>query len=173
MQKKGKRKPRQKNSKAIVDDVDLQLQGLILTIEAESNKSNLAYLTTKNTETEVIDLMSPCPIIYSSVVTSNANFDVIDLLSPSPNVRARKIPKRHENIGEYIDAITLDMDNNEVGEEDSYSLIENTHEVSYSLPSNDLIHIIDSDIDESPEHQKKARELRLFINKIKEDPYWQ
>lgn len=153
--------------------VDLQLQGLILTIETESNESNLAYLTNKNAETEVIDLMSPSPIIHSSAVTSNANSDVINLLSPSPNVRARKIPKHHVNIGGYIDAITLDMDNNEVGEEDLSQLIntENTHEVSSSLPSNDLINIIDSDIEESPEHQKKARELRLFINKIKGNPY--
>ncbi|KAG9441120.1 hypothetical protein H6P81_016974 [Aristolochia fimbriata] len=111
---KDKRKPRPKKAanKATVDEIDLQLQGLLLSIESQNQKP-------------------PSGPDFQSRV----NTEVIDLSTPVPSSRCCKILKCQEPITKPIDVIDLCESESEV----------------------------------SPEHTRKARELRLFLAGIKED----
>ncbi|ONK64091.1 uncharacterized protein A4U43_C07F21990 [Asparagus officinalis] len=77
----------------------------------------------------------------------------IDLSSPSPPLRACKLAK-HINIDKVSDII--DICEPETGNKDKYV---------------DVIDICESESEASPEHEKKAKELRLFINSIRRELY--
>ncbi|XP_010940441.2 single-strand DNA endonuclease 1 isoform X1 [Elaeis guineensis] len=118
--KKQSRRPRpRKSSKAAFAEVDIQLQGLLLNIESQSN-----YLSDKTNHCQPIDVNSVEP-------------EVIDLSTPSPPFRACEFA-----IGRMV-----------------------------SDQHVDLINVSDSENDLSPEHEKKARALRLFIDSIRRDLY--
>ncbi|CAL9194912.1 unnamed protein product [Musa hybrid cultivar] len=113
--KQQNRKPR-RLTKALVNQIDLQLQGLLLSIESQSK-----------TLPETANCLPP----------PSAAPEVIDLCSPSPPLRACQVAKCQKSIDMHVNVIDI-------------------HE---------------SDNDASPEHERKARELRLFIDSIREDLY--
>ncbi|XP_065046918.1 single-strand DNA endonuclease 1-like isoform X1 [Musa acuminata AAA Group] len=113
--KQQNRKPR-RLTKALVNQIDLQLQGLLLSIESQSK-----------TLPETANCLPP----------PSAAPEVIDLCSPSPPLRACQVAKYQKSIDIHVNVIDI-------------------HE---------------SDNDASPEHERKARELRLFIDSIREDLY--
>ncbi|XP_008778572.2 single-strand DNA endonuclease 1 [Phoenix dactylifera] len=116
--KKQSRRPRpRKSTKATLGEVDTQLQGLLLSVELQSN-----YLS---------DITNRCQPIDANSVEP----EVIDLSTPSPPHRGCEAAKCRTVIDQHVDAINV------------------------SESENDL----------SPEHEKKARELRLFMDSIRGD----
>ncbi|URE17480.1 RmlD substrate binding domain [Musa troglodytarum] len=113
--KQQNRRPR-RSSKALVNQIDLQLQGLLLGIESQSK-----------TLPETANRLPP----------PSAAPEVIDLCSPSPPLRTCRVAKCQKSIDMHVNVIDI-------------------HE---------------SDGDATPEHERKARELRLFIDSIREDLY--
>ncbi|KAF5191447.1 Flap endonuclease gen-like [Thalictrum thalictroides] len=116
--KKKNHKPRSKKSEktAVMDEIDLKLQCLLLDIESENNA------------------MSTSSICQAAVLQKKVLPEVIDILSPSP-IRACKTSKFQNTVDQQID----------------------------------VIHLSDSETETSPEHLKKARELRLFLASMKAD----
>lgn len=118
--KKLSRRPRaRKSTKAAIREVDIQLQGLLLGIESQSN-----YLSDTTNRCQPIDVNSVEP-------------EVIDLSTPSPPHGTCDVGKRQTVISQHAEVIDV------------------------SESENDL----------SPEHEQKARALRLFIDSIKGDLY--
>lgn len=155
--KKQNRRPRPKiSTKADMGEVDLQLKGLMLSIESQPNA--LLDTTTSN------DLNSLHNFMKSEAV--------IDLSSPSPPLRACKLAKYRGNIDKQADivdvckSVTVDIDKHL----DVIDVCETSKSVNVDKHA-DVIDICDSETDASPEHEKKARELRLFISSIRKDLY--
>ncbi|RWW21275.1 hypothetical protein GW17_00014566 [Ensete ventricosum] len=113
--KQQKRRPR-RLTKAMVNEIDLQLHGLLLSIESQSNAP---------------------PETANCLPPPSAAPEVIDLCSPSPPLRTCQVAKCQKSIDMHVNVIDI-------------------HE---------------SDSDASPEHERKARELRLFMDSIREDLY--
>ncbi|KAK1266887.1 Flap endonuclease GEN-like 2 [Acorus gramineus] len=120
--KKRVRKPggkKKSSGKAAMNEVDLQLQGLLISIQSQAKNFP------RNVDADI------------NVDSINAEVEVIDLLTPSPPIRACKVAKYKESIA----------------------------------PPVDVIDVCESESDESVEHEKKARELRLFLDSIRGDIY--
>ncbi|KAK8656031.1 hypothetical protein V6N13_108590 [Hibiscus sabdariffa] len=155
LEKKNHRKSRLKKSgkECSVAEIDQKLQDLLLDIELGSKSSSMAsreIISDKMTTATEINFINLHPPVFSD---SEGNADsravilcwetgvtvpkheVIDLLSPSPLVHSRNVSRRAQMNNQHISIIDLS----------------------------------DSETEKSPEHARKARELRLFLASIGDD----
>lgn len=154
--KKETRRPR-KSSKATANEADRQLQGLLLSIESESNALHEPAANSRKPEKMNKDSINkinfqlhgllldieqeshalPEPADCLPITNSdNVIPELIDLCSPSPLPLSCKDAKSRKSTDLHVDIIDICQSENEAS---------------------------------SPEHEKKARELRSFINSIRKD----
>ncbi|KAK8690365.1 hypothetical protein V6N13_073899 [Hibiscus sabdariffa] len=154
LEKKNQRKSRLKKSgkECSVAEIDRKLQDLLLDIELESKSSSMAsreIISDKMTTTEINFMNRDPPVLLDSEGNADSRavilcretgatvpkHEVIDLLSPSPLVHSRNVSRRAQMNNQHISIIDLS----------------------------------DSETEKSPEHARKARELRLFLASIGDD----
>lgn len=154
--KKQNRKPKPKKSTIVEMEVaELELKTSMLNIDSQSSFSNNSSQCRKSNNLQ--NLME--------------NKLIIDLSSPSPPLCASKLVKRmikedeqHDEVIDICEVENLVVDKH-VDVVDLCEL-ENANAEKYI----DIINIYESENDaSSPEHEKKVRELRLFISSIDMD----
>ncbi|XP_063946916.1 single-strand DNA endonuclease 1 isoform X3 [Daucus carota subsp. sativus] len=166
------RKPRIKKSEkeAPISEIDKKLQDLLLDIENEHIATQKAVLYRQSVTEKASYLNEVCqtdqsmPLstgsksnlekvdqIYNSSALAVQQAEVIDLLSPSPPMRARKVAKCQEANVPYIPNVAAKCQEAKV-------------------PSIEFIDLSDTENELSPEHTRKARELRIFLNSIRGTP---
>ncbi|KAK9665521.1 hypothetical protein RND81_14G117600 [Saponaria officinalis] len=187
-----KPKPRSKKSddKPSVPDVDLKLQNLLLEIESDSNarrENSLQPTKCTSGRSNVVDLKLQ-NLLLEIESDSNARRDnslqttkctsrrsnVVDLTIsdtyPSDqykNNNITKIPTEDFRSDPHTAAVAMD-----IVDLLSPSPELSTRYVSKCQGNSELVNVIDlcdSDMEISPEYAKKTRDLRLFLNSIKED----
>lgn len=164
--KKQNRPPRERKKKSphvsSMAEIDGKLENLLLDTDRGSNNvhcglaSRAVISESRNLAIEVnatirdpvlddIDLTRSCTYYGDAmscrevVPSAAAPHEVIDLLSPSPQIRHRAVSKLR---------------------------IRSVNEPQCRI---DVIDLSDSETDVSPEHQRKAKELRSFLISIKDD----
>lgn len=158
--KECRRRPKKVQNGKSVEEVEHKLQQLLIDIEKESTTKRFDFLTKGPVLEEASAQMQDDPTqqelnleakldsktrkatdlgCSSTAALSFCETEVIDLMSPSPLVNARYVSKsskcKEVDVMKCIDVIDLAESENEI----------------------------------SPEHARKARELRLFIASIKDD----
>uniref|UniRef100_A0A7N0V2Y0 Single-strand DNA endonuclease 1 n=1 Tax=Kalanchoe fedtschenkoi TaxID=63787 RepID=A0A7N0V2Y0_KALFE len=156
-QNRKKTKSSKSQNKSPTSELDQQLRNLLLDINSQTHmlKSNTRADSLKAdlagqdsiTEQKLNSSKSHDSSIYFHASCSLTT-EVIDLLSPSPPVRARKVSKGREAATTLSDTIDL------------------------TAQCVDVIDLSDSELDASPEHARKARELRSFIASVRDDISW-
>ena len=150
--KKQNRRPRpRKPTKASdVGEVDLQLKGLMLGIESQSNA--------------VPDAMKCHELNNLHNILGSEAF--IDLSSPSPPLRACKLAKHQVHIEKQVGIIDV-CESDTI---DKFTVVNVSETETINTDKHvEVINICESETDASPEHERKARELRLFIKSIRKD----
>uniref|UniRef100_A0A5B7A2B2 Single-strand DNA endonuclease 1 n=1 Tax=Davidia involucrata TaxID=16924 RepID=A0A5B7A2B2_DAVIN len=189
------RKPRQKISEnsASMNDIDQKLQELLLDIELKSSSIQKTSLSTgamsENTSSvTAVDLMNQESLLDTeskSSVERNAatgccstgssviDAEVIDLMNQESflDTESKSSVERNAAIGccstgsSVVEAEVIDLL--------SPSPPMHAHNVSKCQQANvkciDVIDLSESETDISPEHARKARELRLFLASIRKD----
>lgn len=165
------RKPRVKKSDkaAPISEIDKKLQDLLLDIQNEHMATQKAALyrqsviEKKSDSTEVRQTNQNLPLstesksnpervdtFYKSSALAVRQAEVIDLLSPSPQMRVRNVTKCQEaNVPSIPNVVKCQ---------------------EAKVPCVEFIDLSDTENDVSPAHARKARELRVFLNSIRETP---
>lgn len=164
------RKPRVKKSEkaAPISEIDKKLQDLLLDIENEQVATQKAVFyrqsvrEKKSDSTEVLQTDQNLPLstesksnlervdtVYNSSALDVQQVEVIDLLSPSPQIRVRHVTKCQADVP-YIPSVVECQE--------------------AKVPCVEFIDLSDTENDVSPAHARKAMELRVFLNSIRETP---
>ncbi|KAL9237298.1 hypothetical protein vseg_011865 [Gypsophila vaccaria] len=145
-------KPRSKKSEASLLSVDLKLQNLLLEIESDSiarRKNSLQTTKCTSERSNIVDLTIPDTFLVDQYENNVSKVPNEDFCSDSHTVSA-------------MDVIDLLSPSPEL----------TTRFVSKCQGNPDLVNVIDlcdSDMEISPEHAKKTRDLRLFLASIRQD----
>ncbi|GMI75516.1 hypothetical protein like AT3G48900 [Hibiscus trionum] len=156
LEKKNQRKPRRKKSEkeCSVAEIDQKLQDLLLDIELGSKSSLMAsreIISDKMTTTEINFINRDPPVILDSEGDADSRAAVLC------RETGATVPKP-----EVIDLL-------------SPSPLVPSRNVSRCAQMNDqhisIIDLSDSETEKSPEHARKARDLRLFLASIRDDSH--
>lgn len=142
-------RPKKSGNEASMAEIDQRLQNLLLDIESKSSR-NTTFT---------------CPSLASSTDISGHNTDVLETIPVLDKERKSSNEEgstgaKYEN--EIIDLLSPSPPRLRL------SLSSNKQQVKPSPKVVNVIELSDSETDMSPEHQRKARELRLFLASVRD-----
>lgn len=151
-----KRRPKKNETTLSVSELDMKLQNLLLDINLGANHN------ASDSSGRILGVTS---------AMAEANLDTTDLLHQSDDVEHTGWSQNISNISSSKAFSSIDQ--NEVIDLLSPSPPKKSHASSKCQQSSeqhiDVINLSDSEYDMSPEHNEKARELRLFLASIRNE----